>query len=64
MEENTKTKFLKVAKGALIAGGGAGLTYFLVGVGGLDFGSYTPMVAALASILINAIKEITRTYDR
>lgn len=47
----------KIAKGALIATGGALLTYLAQNISQADFGDYTPLVVALASILVNASKE-------
>jgi len=47
----------KVGKGALIAGGGAIAIYLLTWLTSLDLGSFTPIAVAVASILINAIKE-------
>lgn len=44
----------KILKGASIALGGALLTYLLEIIPEIDFGSYTPTVVAVASILINA----------
>lgn len=52
-----KVTLIKILKGAGIAGGGAALVYLLQAVVLLDFGDYTPMVVAIAGILINAIKE-------
>jgi len=51
--------FLKLAKQGGIAAGGAGLIYALqfISSGGIDFGNYTPLIVALASTLINVIKE-------
>ena len=49
--------WLKIGKGALIAGAGAGAIYLIQVVGGLDFGIYTPAVTALAGILVNAIRK-------
>lgn len=47
----------KIGRGALIAGGGALIVYLLETISVMDFGEATPMVVALASIIINAIKE-------
>lgn len=43
----------KVGTGALIAVGGALLTYFAEIVTQIDFGAYTPVVVALSSVLVN-----------
>ena len=60
METQEKNSFdsvtmKKIGKGALIAGGGAVLTY--VAQLGLDFGVYTPIATAVLAILINMIRE-------
>lgn len=47
----------KVARGALIAGGGAVLTYVLQEAVSMDFGASTPIVVALLSIALNAVRE-------
>ena len=64
MNQETKTKLIKTAKGALIAGGGVALTYFLQVAGSLDFGVYSALAAGLAAVLINGIKEFVRTYEK
>ena len=43
----------KVGKGALIAVGGALLTYFSTWIAGTDFGAYTPIVVAGWGIIVN-----------
>jgi hypothetical protein len=53
----TKTDMTKVLVGALIAIGGAFLTYLASAITQIDFGVYTPVVVALSSILINAAKK-------
>ncbi len=52
-----KTTLVKIAKGAGIAAGGALLTYLAENLTQLNFGAYTAIVVALASILINIGKE-------
>jgi len=47
----------KIGTGALIAGGGAILTYIAENMTALDFGSATPLVVAVLSIAINALRE-------
>lgn len=47
----------KIGKGALIAMGGALCVYLLDIIPGLDFGSATPAIVGVASIIINSIKE-------
>ena len=62
MEEQIRNKFdkeslIKIGKGCLIAGGGAMIIYILEAVIGMDFGSYTPVVVAMAGVLLNSVKE-------
>lgn len=52
-----KETMKKIGKGALIAGGGAILTYCAENIGNIDFGVYTPLVVAILSIVINMVKE-------
>jgi len=52
-----KETMKKILRGALIAGGGAVLTYLAQNLSEMNFGAYTPIVVALMSILINAAKE-------
>jgi hypothetical protein len=47
----------KIVRGAVIAAGGAGIVYALQMFMTLDFGQATPVVVAVASILLNAVKE-------
>jgi hypothetical protein len=47
----------KIGIGAMIAIGGAGLTYLVEHVADFNFGNAAPLVVAVASILINAIRE-------
>lgn len=47
----------KIGIGALIAGGGAVLTYIAENLTTLDFGASTPIVVAVLSIAINAARE-------
>ena len=61
MKQETRIKIVKTFKGALIAGGGVAATYFLEIVAQLDFGSYTAVVAGVAAVLINMVKEFLRT---
>jgi len=48
---------MKILIGACIAMGGALLTYLSSILTQIDFGVYTPVVVAIASILINAGKK-------
>jgi len=52
-----KDTFIKIGKGALIAGAGALVYYILTAMLALDYGIYTPIMVAVLSILVNAIKE-------
>lgn len=51
---------IKSIKSALIASGGAALTYLLSWATEQDFGIYTPMVVAALSVLVNFLKELAR----
>ena len=53
----TKENYLKIAKGAGIAIGGALITYLASYISSTDFGVYTPVVVAIGGILINAARE-------
>jgi len=49
---------LKIGKGAIIAATGAAALYILSWVSTIDFGStWTPLIAMLVPIFVNAIKE-------
>lgn len=48
-----KADLEKILVGAGVAAGGALLTYVLQVVSNTDFGVYTPIVVALAGILVN-----------
>lgn len=50
----TRKHYLKILKGAGIAGAGAILTYLLGALPDVHLGAYTPAVTALLSVLINA----------
>jgi hypothetical protein len=56
----TKENFIKIARGAGIALGGALLTYIASYVAQTDFGPYTPLVVATAGIIINAGREFLK----
>jgi len=62
MEESKKyqlnAKDIKsVATGAYIAVGGALVTYVSEAITQIDFGDYTPIVVALSSVFINAVRK-------
>ncbi len=54
----SKNDFVKVGKGALIAGAGAVLTYLTSAITTLDFGEYTPLVVAGFSVLVNLLRKL------
>lgn len=47
-----------LAIGACIAGAGTVLTYLLEAIPKIDFGEWSPVVVAIASILINFIRKV------
>ena len=49
--------FIKILKGAGIAGGAVAILYILEALTALDFGQYTALVVGVISVVINAIKE-------
>ena len=55
--------WIKVGKGALIAAGGAGLTYLAQNITGIDFGQMTPVIVSVASIVINAVRKWITKYE-
>lgn len=56
METEAQKQLKRIGMGALMAGAGAGVVAILQFVGDQDFGTYTPMVVAFTSILINAAR--------
>lgn len=52
-----KTDMKKIAVGAGVAIAGALLTYVMEVLPGIDFGDYTPVVVAVVSILVNAVRK-------
>jgi len=50
-----KATLISIAKGCAIAGGGAICTYLLSILPSLQIGEFTPVITAIASILINAV---------
>lgn len=54
----TRESLIKVAKGAAIAAAGAALTYALEAVPGLDLGHWTPIVMAVLSTAVNALRKL------
>jgi hypothetical protein len=51
------SKWLKVAKGAALAGAGAALAYLIA----VDWSNLGPLYAALASSVLNALYQYLRT---
>ena len=50
----------KICKGAFIAGGGATVVYLLQAISTMNFGQWTAIITAIASILLNAIYQYQR----
>lgn len=50
----------KTLKGAMLAGAGAGATYFLHEVGAMDWGASSVVVAGLVSVVINGINQFVK----
>lgn len=68
--ENTSKRFSlnkadmqKVATGALVAIGGALLTYLTQTVAQIDFGDYTPVAVAVSSVLVNVARKFIADYS-
>lgn len=54
----SKEAAVKVVKGAGIAAAGAALTYLVQAVPGLELGDWTPIVVAVLSVLVNAVRKL------
>jgi len=54
----------KVITGALIAGGGALLTYIAQNLSSIDFGIFTPAIVASLSILINYVRKLLEELQK
>lgn len=48
----------KIGTGALVALGGAFLTYAAETIGQVDFGQWTPLVVSVSSVLVNAARKL------
>ncbi len=48
---------MKVGRGALLAGFGAAVVYFLDGVTGIDFGDWNVLVAAIIAVAGNLFRK-------
>lgn len=53
----SKEDIAKILKGAAVAGIGAAITYLAQNVGSLNFGIYTPVVTAVAAVLVNILRK-------
>jgi len=49
--------WVKIGKGALLAGAGAGAVYGLQAVDVVDWGEYDVMIASAISVLINVVRK-------
>lgn len=58
-----KENLIKIGKGAGIAMGGALCVYLLEVIPNIEFGSYTPLVVGLASIVINFVRETLKDNE-
>ena len=47
----------KIGIGALVATGGALITYLAETIPNVDFGAYTPIVVAISGVLVNAVRK-------
>lgn len=47
-----------ILKGTFVAAVGAGLTYLVQAVSGVDFGTATPMVVAGLSVAVNYVRKV------
>jgi len=54
----------KSLKGVLIAGFGVAVMYTLEALPGVDFGKYSPVVAAGCSIILNTIREYLKGEEK
>jgi len=55
-----KATIIKIAKGAMIAGGAVAIIYSLQAISALDFGIYTGLVVGLCAVVINSVKEFIK----
>jgi hypothetical protein len=53
----TQDDFKSIGRGALIAVGGALITYLLQVIPNLHMGEWTPVIVAVSAILLNAAKK-------
>jgi len=58
-----KSDLGKIGTGALIAVGGALVTYSAEIVVQIDFGTWTPIIVSISSILINAARKYLAGYE-
>ena len=57
------TDLYKILRGAAVVAIGAGLTAILDAVPFIDFGAYTPVVTALSSSLVEAVRRFVADYS-
>jgi ABC-type antimicrobial peptide transport system permease subunit len=58
-EENT----LKILKGAMVAAGGAFLTFLVQASTGSMFGIFTPLVYIIASTMLNYLRKVVEQMN-
>jgi hypothetical protein len=51
------TDLKRIGLGAIVAAGGALLTYLSENIGGIDFGDWTPVAVAFLSVLVNVLRK-------
>jgi hypothetical protein len=57
----SKEDWIKVGKGALVAGVGAAIIYVVDWTGTVDFGSYTVLASAISAVLVNVVRKFFTT---
>ena len=58
----TKDDLYALGKGLIIALIGSALTYLTTYITGHDFGMWTPMVVAMWSVIVNAIRKLIDSW--
>lgn len=58
-----KSGLKSIGKGAVIATGGALLTYSTETLTNIDFGEYTPVVVAIGGIVLNFFRKLLTNYQ-
>lgn len=54
----SKERWIKILKGAGLAGAGAVVVYLLENTGEMDFGQYTPLAVGLISVFLNYLRKV------